>query len=98
MLDGKKVGEIKRLFLDGYTEREIAEIAGVNRKTARRIRQLYNLPKPERKTKIYSVSIKKTGQDIFTGTAKQCAAFLGIKVESFRSAKSRATTYIIEVV
>lgn len=85
----KQMAEIKQRNLAGENDREIAEAMGLHKKTVNNYRNMMGLKSNGKRGGIYFVYKKKTDELVVCGTAKECAAFLGCKLESFRSYMSR---------
>lgn len=82
------LAEIRRLNKAGYKDAAIAQKLGLKYSTVRYNRRKMRLPLnvgsfSDQRTRRYCVYDAKTTQFIIEGTAKECAAELGIKVETF---------------
>lgn len=89
----KTLAEIKRLNQEGKNDAEVADLLGMPVSTVRWWRTRQGLPKVKgyhRGVKQYAVHDGKTEELVALGTAKECAAALGIDLGSFRKSMFEA--------
>lgn len=81
----KTLAEIERLHEKGMVDREVANEIGVSLHTVYYWRSKIGLV-PNREKERYTVYDRKTSDFLVEGSARQCSAYLGIKLASFRHA------------
>lgn len=85
------LSQIEGMNRKGLNDEIIAEKIFCGTSTVRKWRKVLGLPIAgvNRTKRRYALYDGKTTQYIMEGTARECAAYMGVKVETFRSAKVR---------
>lgn len=81
-LPAETVKDILLLEQEGKSTEETAEILGMSTSTVRRVKGMQS------NRSVWAVYRKDTDELVCVGTVMECADFMGIKRESFRSMKS----------
>lgn len=91
LITTKTLARIREMNQAGMNDCVIAQELGLSKSIIQRWRKRMGL-EPVRlwaKRPLYTVYLRKTGEYICEGTSEECAAQMGIKVETFYQQRSR---------